>query len=262
MRIMNAIDISGDEALRGTPAKKRSLPARIVRTTFKHPRIVGAVLLIIVVAVGAYVYTHRLTPEQKAAAQVAAAVTALEKHMLVPAGTPVLATVQDAQALKSQQAFFANAQNGDQILLFPESRQAVLYSPSRGVIVNVGPIEYPNTAPPTNNTSPAVATAPTTLTSFPVTVEVRNGTGKSGRGAGVAEALKKDPAYSVLATTDAKSKNYTSTIVVDVAKKAGEHDAINALAKNVGGSVVSDLPKGEAASSADVVIILGSGLTP
>ncbi len=253
-----------DEATQDTLVKKHQLPRRIVRAIFRRPRVAVVIVLVIVVATGVYVYTHRQTPQEKAAAQVAAAVAGLEKHMIVPAGTPVLATVQDAKALKAQQPFFSNAQNGDQLLIFPESRQAVLYSPSRGVIVNVGPIEYPNNTTPTkNNTLPATAaTPPTTSASSPVTVEVRNGSGKNGLGASVAETLKKNATYLVVTTTDAKSKGYASTIVVDVAKKTDEHDAINALAKTLGGSVVSELPKGESATTADVVVILGSGLTP
>lgn len=53
--------------------------------------------------------------------------------------TPVIATVNDAKTLASQQAFYKEAVNGDKLLIYTVSQKAILYSPSRNMIVNVGP---------------------------------------------------------------------------------------------------------------------------
>ncbi len=66
------------------------------------------------------------------------------RHFLIPEGAaPVVATVLDAPALAKEQLFFQHAVNGDKLLIFRGSVQAVLYSPSRDIIVNVGPVEQP-----------------------------------------------------------------------------------------------------------------------
>jgi hypothetical protein len=101
-----------------------------------------------------------------------------------------------------------------------------------------------------------VTTPASTATSSPVTVEIRNGSGKNGFGASVAQTLK-GATYSVVGTTDAKSTDYTGTIIVNVAQKPTELAAINALAKELKAAVVPGLPAGEVPSNADVVVILG-----
>ncbi len=53
--------------------------------------------------------------------------------------TPTVATVVDASKVKSQ-AFFANAQNGDRVLLYSKSSKAILYRPSTKKIIEVAPI--------------------------------------------------------------------------------------------------------------------------
>jgi len=57
---------------------------------------------------------------------------------------PTIATVVDADKLKSQ-AFFANAQNGDRVLMFPQAKKAVLYRPSTKKIIEIAPINIGNT---------------------------------------------------------------------------------------------------------------------
>lgn len=62
----------------------------------------------------------------------------VSKLMVLPAETPQIVYVQDADKLKEQQQFFKNAMNGDALLVYKDT--AVLYSPSKNKIVNVGPI--------------------------------------------------------------------------------------------------------------------------
>ncbi len=53
--------------------------------------------------------------------------------------TPTIATVQDVSKL-ADQTFFEGAQNGDILVVFSNSSQAVLYRPDTKQLVKVGPI--------------------------------------------------------------------------------------------------------------------------
>lgn len=65
----------------------------------------------------------------------------ISKHILLPAGEkPTVARIEDAKTLASQQAFFKGSSNGDQLLIFASSSKAIIYNPTKDVIVNVGPI--------------------------------------------------------------------------------------------------------------------------
>ncbi len=72
---------------------------------------------------------------------------------------PTIATVVDASKLKSQ-AFFANAENGDRVLMFPKAKKAILYRPSTKKIIEVAPINIGNNE---------ATTTPTTTTPAPTT---------------------------------------------------------------------------------------------
>lgn len=76
--------------------------------------------------------------------EIAHVVHKIGKHMILPEGTlPTMATISDVTTLKQEQAFFRNAQNGDQILVYVEDQKAIIYRPSEDLIVNVGPISAP-----------------------------------------------------------------------------------------------------------------------
>lgn len=67
-------------------------------------------------------------------------VSAVGAVLLLPSGRPAMFTIADADALSAQQAFFRGAINGDRLLIYKEAGKAILYSPVRHLIVNVGPI--------------------------------------------------------------------------------------------------------------------------
>jgi cytoskeletal protein RodZ len=79
-------------------------------------------------------------PQQAAKAATAQLVADVSKLTNLPAGeTPTIATVTDVSKLKSQ-AFFAQAQNGDKVLIFTQAKRAYLYRPSTGKIIEIAPI--------------------------------------------------------------------------------------------------------------------------
>lgn len=72
---------------------------------------------------------------------VAKLVKAVSKHMILPEGEePVAAKIIDVDELLKTQPFYRGAFNGDILLIYQAAAKAILYSPSRDILVNVGPI--------------------------------------------------------------------------------------------------------------------------
>jgi hypothetical protein len=65
---------------------------------------------------------------------------------LPPDENPTLATVTNRETLQSQ-AFFANAANGDKVLVYQGAKKAILYRPSTNRIINVAPITLSEPTP-------------------------------------------------------------------------------------------------------------------
>jgi len=142
MEHISTFDLTSRRAQNAPPAR------RIPNAFFRAPRraLVTVLAVGLIVTIG-YIAFGMQTPEQKAAKELAAATAAVGKLMILPDGDqPILATVTDAKTLIAQQAFFAGSINGDQLLLFPKSMKAVIWSPSRQLIVNVGPIQQTSAA--------------------------------------------------------------------------------------------------------------------
>jgi hypothetical protein len=67
----------------------------------------------------------------------------VSKLMQLPSGeTPTVAEVTDVTAAKKQSAFFNSAQNGDKVLMYVKSGEAILYRPSTNKIVLVAPLTF------------------------------------------------------------------------------------------------------------------------
>ncbi len=232
---------------------------------FRSRRRVAAMIVIVFIILGGYFVYEKyfnLTPAEKAKKELAAAVAGVSKLIILPQGDePVLATVTDAKTLIAQQAFFAGSENGDQLLLFPRNLKAVLWSPSRNVVVNVGPIQQQQSAVAnqqlTPNSPQPTAGANTAVQNTILTVEVRNGTGKTGYGATVAKQISASGNYSVIQVADAAAKNYVKTVVVDRATSSDKKALAISLAEALGAEVVSTLPAGEKSTQADALVILG-----
>ncbi len=67
--------------------------------------------------------------------------------------TPTIANVSDASKAKQQSAFFANAENGDKVLMYVKAGEAILYRPSTNKIVLVAPLTFNNNAAATSSTT-------------------------------------------------------------------------------------------------------------
>lgn len=162
-------------------------------------------------------------------------IDAVSKHILLPEGEPTIATVENAEALKESQVFFAEAQNGDKLLIYAD--RAIIYNIEKDVVVNVGPVFMDESAK--------------LATEEGITVEIRNGSGITGAAKTLGDNLT-DVGFEVVGAKDAANTNYQGVIIVNL----GEKDLTN-LADSLKAEIVSELPKGEKPSEADVVIIIG-----
>lgn len=69
----------------------------------------------------------------------------INRHFILPKGEmPTMATVVNASALIAEQPFYRDTVDGDKVLIYLQNQQAVIYSPSRDIVVNVGPVVINN----------------------------------------------------------------------------------------------------------------------
>ncbi len=170
----------------------------------------------------------------------------LKNIMQIPDEKPSIATVANEAALKRQQAFFAQAQNGDKVIVFPIARKAVLYRPSTDKIIESGPL----LVGPNQNTQAA-----NNQQIKPLRVAIFDGTSDPAVAQSVDERLKK-AAGPVIETTvsPASSKEYTGITVVDLT--GNNKQSVDDIAKFFEATVGS-LPTSETKPDADVLIVVG-----
>ncbi|HVU06834.1 MAG TPA: hypothetical protein VHE10_03565 [Candidatus Paceibacterota bacterium] len=110
-----------------------------------------ALICLIVIIVASLSYAARLqhrvaaleNPNLVADAEIKGLVSKIGRYIVLPADeTPTLATVSDPARLKDQ-PFFANAVVGDKVLIYTNSRKAILWRPSLDKIIEVSPLNVP-----------------------------------------------------------------------------------------------------------------------
>jgi uncharacterized protein HemX len=221
-----------------------------------------AIIIIAVLGIGVGIYfyiqydkTQKLLKNPTVAAQAEQKdlIKAVSKLIELPKDEePTIATVSDVNKLKGQ-AFFAKAQNGFKVLIYPKSKKAILYDPKANKIIEVGPINIGDKAAQPASTGSTDATV-----KEPVKVAIYNGTKTSGL-AGTTEKQLKEKMSNVTVVAKGNAKeNYTKTLVVDLTGK--QKSNASEIAKNLNGEVGS-LPQAEtapASNSAQILIIVGA----
>lgn len=112
----------------------------------KLPQLIGVLILVVAIGAAGFFFVKYQSEKTRAAQLLGASTESSEdvkklidsvgKLVELPKGEqPTVATVSNKEKL-SGQAFFANAQNGDKVLIYNKARVAVLYRPSTGKIVN------------------------------------------------------------------------------------------------------------------------------
>lgn len=198
--------------------------------------IIAGILVVLLAGAAIYFFIKyqaiKKNPNQIAQAEVNRIVKLVGQLIALPNDeSPTLATIKDKDQLKDQ-PFFANAQNGDVILIYTKAKKAIVYREKGNKIINVGPISIDQK----NGTPVAIVNA----------------------GGDTDATIKKlndkfNGSVTVTGTTDAKNKNSVKGItVVDVAGNNG--DLTKQIATEIGGTVGS-LPSGETTPSGANILI-------
>jgi hypothetical protein len=187
-------------------------------------------------------------------ADIAQLIAAVGKHIVINTSEqPTVATVLDADTLRTQvPAFYRDAQNGDRVLVW--SDKAVLYSPSRDILLAVLPVSMSSVSS-TAIVNPVAGSTSASSTAERATIEVRNGTPTAGLGRSLADKLKA-AGFTVLSPTQAKANNYPTTIIIKANKKPFPQ-TLSALQAATNAQVV-DEPSIEGQIKGDFLVIVGS----
>jgi len=120
----------------------------------KYKIIIG-VAVVVVLAAAPSVYFFRQyqaaqlrlnNPTEAAKQDAASTIAAISKFMMLPADeTPTIMQVTDVSKLKDQ-PFFANAQNGDKVIIYTKAKKAILYRAVTNMIIDVAPVNIGSTA--------------------------------------------------------------------------------------------------------------------
>ena len=116
-------------------------------------------LLLVVVSAGSATYFYMQLQDLKAnpqavqgEEQVAELLAEVGELIVLPENEqPTVATVSDVERLRDQ-PFFANAKNGDRVLIYTDARKAILYDPVAKKIVEVAPVNIGEAATPPEDT--------------------------------------------------------------------------------------------------------------
>jgi cell division protein FtsN len=106
-------------------------------------KVIVAVLLLAAIGSSVYFYMklHEATadPSIKAKEDLQEVIEKVSRIMVLPDDEePTLATVSDPEKL-TDQPFFKRAEKGDKVLLYSQSKKAILYSVSKDKILEVAP---------------------------------------------------------------------------------------------------------------------------
>ncbi len=154
--MINKKDIKKDTKIRGPRLNELDEFDEVSKDTDSKFRrnivIVGVVVALLVSLIGVFVFSQTadktITENAKQKAiqkEVAVIADEISKLLILPKKElPVMATISNVKELQKKQSFYKNAENGDKLLIYTKSKRAIIYSPSRNIIVNVGPVVLDN----------------------------------------------------------------------------------------------------------------------
>jgi len=182
---------------------------------------------------------YQLQKQQQLSADDKKIVDQLSKIMLLSNDyTPTMAIITDIDKLKAEQpGFFADAKNGDRLIIYPN--QAIIFDAGANKIVKVGVVQF-------NSTQPQVQVVP---------FAILNSTSDEAKLTAMKEKLTKTFNNAVVVNEGKSAKwDYPETIVIDL---TGKNTDLSKLGEAIGAKV-SALPEGETApAGASFLIIIG-----
>lgn len=134
--------------------EENSVSGKKFKLNKKLSKIILALILLILIGAAVYFYmqyqnTKNLlqNPNQASSEEVKILLTQVGKLIELPTNeAPTIATVSDKTKLLDQ-PFFANAQNGDKVLIYANAKKAILYRPSINKIIEVAPVNLGQNQP-------------------------------------------------------------------------------------------------------------------
>ncbi len=227
-------------------------------THAKRIKIIGGLLLlcILVVAItsGVFIYLRKhptllgassLPKEEprETRTELSLILADIRKVMLLTESeTPTLATVTEAEKMKTQ-SFFKNAENGDKVIIYVASHKAILWRPSTKMIIEVGTVSKDNStattdAPPRVDLEKKVAIRATNAEKL----------------ATIVKKAKTIPGVQITASETSATTQYNKTLVIDL---SGKRSSEAQLLAQILSATVGDLPSTEkAAKNADFLILV------
>jgi hypothetical protein len=220
---------------------------------------IGAVIAILLAAVG-YLYfqyqkankelqtikTDPSSVQKVAADEVKKLVAEVGKLVDLPTNEdPTVATISDIDKLKDQ-PFFAKARNGDKVLIYTNTKKAILYDPDIHKVMDIAPVNI-------GTSSAQQATQ--------AKIALRNGTDTVGLTNKAETDLKTlFPGVVIASKDNAVKPVFDKTLVIALSDAA--KSVIDQLAKSFN-ATVSAMPAGESKPiGADILIILGKDRAP
>lgn len=205
------------------------------KTTNK--RLVVIVIAVLVASIGSSMFFYKKYNDLKQSPESVQKKAEVLKNKVakiisLPDETPVVGTIDDKDKFKDQ-PFFKDAENGDRILIFNESRKVVLYREKDNRLINVGPI---------------AVTSDSSVTTKSVSVL----TDESGN-------IKGSTNDALVKINGIKVSKSTAKVKVDKLKVYDPGNNDTELAKQIssalGAEVITSIPDGETApEGADVVV--------
>ena len=225
-----------------------------IRNIDKRYKILGImVVLVLTGAIGFAVFKYISSDQYKqkvSEAQKNGIVARVSKIMVLPEGEdPTVAIVDDVTKLKNQ-PFFTRAINGDEVIIYPLSKKAILFRPKDNKIVDFAIINLTST--------PNLAATPTVVESLKVSIMNGSATADLGNVVGD-ELIKQMPELNIVARGNAKQKNYKNSVVVSI---SGNATTKAEMIARILGTKVGTMPSGEQSpTGVDIVVIVGKDLT-
>ncbi len=222
----------------------------------KRPVIIlSLIILVILVSLSSTIYFYQKyqsakkllqNPQETTKAEVKILVSAVGKLMELPKDEdPTPLTVTDKNRLKSQ-PFFANAENGDKVLIYEKNRMAILYRPSTNKIIEVSPISVNNS---NVSPSPSMSQQPKKIK-----VAIYNGTKIADLAGKTASEISGNVTNVEIAEIGNTYKNYKETLVIDLT--GNNKSVVDQVATLLKGKS-STLPDGEKKPQADILVVVG-----
>jgi hypothetical protein len=243
------------------PSSYSSTPERKRRHGVSSVPFLIILLLIALGAFGWSYYRYSQTSKQLEAlidpnvkteldkAQTQALLEKIGRLIVIPKNEePVVATINDIEALANEQNFYRDAENGQKLVIFYGVQKAIIYDEATNKLINVGPVFLKDEQ---GNDQPAPRV------DGKLNIEIRNGSNDSHKGVATRDKLTTDSVYNLIRLSKSAKADYGDPIIVNLIGDQ-KSDLIKKLEEVMGVTAVREIPEGETPTDAEVLIIVGN----